>query len=180
LFTDPHLLEGRQGGEDGTTNPDRVFPFWWGDDLDFHGGWGQVTDFLLHPIGDSWVHGGTSRQDGVGVQVFSDIDVALHDGVVGGFVNTGGFHTEEAWLEQGFWASESLVSDGDDLTVWEFVGFLQGTGTGGSVHFLFKVQSDVAELFFDVSHDFSFGGGGETVTSFGQDFHQVVGQISTG
>jgi len=77
LFTDPHLLEGRQRSQNRTTNPDGVFSLWWGDDFDFHGGWSQVTDFFLHPVGDSWVHSGTTRQDGVGVQVLSDIDVTL-------------------------------------------------------------------------------------------------------
>jgi hypothetical protein len=30
------------------------------------------------------------------------------------------FHTNEGWLEKEFWASESLVSDVDDITVGEF------------------------------------------------------------
>jgi len=180
LFGDPHSLEGGEGGQDGTTNPDGVFPFWWGDDLDFHGGWSQSSDFFLHSIGNTWVHGGTTGQDVVSVQVLSDINIALHDGVVGGFVDTGGFHTNEGWLEEGLWASESFVTDGDDLTVWEFVGFFQGGGRSGGGHFLFKVQSDVAQFFFDVSDDFSFGGGDERVTSFSKDFHEVVSQVSTG
>lgn len=37
LFRDPHLLECRQGGQNGTSDPYRVFPLWWSDDLDFHG-----------------------------------------------------------------------------------------------------------------------------------------------
>ena len=36
LFRDPHLLEGRQGGKDGTSDPDAVLPLWWGNDLDLH------------------------------------------------------------------------------------------------------------------------------------------------
>lgn len=99
LFGDPHLLEGGQGGQDGTTDPYGVFPFWGCDDLDFHGGWCQGCDFFLHPVGDSWVHCGTSGKDGVCVQVFPDVHVALHDGVVGGFVDTASFHTQEGRLE---------------------------------------------------------------------------------
>jgi len=180
LFGDPHSLEGREGGQNGTTNPDGVFPFWWGDNLDFHGGWGQSSDFFLHSIGNTWVHSGTTGQDVVSIKIFSDINIALHDGVVGGFVDTGGFHTNEGWLEEGLWASESFVTDGDDLTVWEFVGFFQGGGRSGGGHFLLEVEGDVAEFFLDVSDDFSFGGGDKRVTSFSQDLHQVVGQVSAG
>ena len=63
----------------------------------------------------TWVHSGTTGEDGVGVKILSDIDIALHDGVVSGLVDTGRFHSEEGWLEESLWASESLVADGDDL-----------------------------------------------------------------
>jgi len=122
---DPHGLEGGEGGEDGATDPDRVLSLWWGDDLDLHGGWGKGGDFLLHAVSNTWVHGGATGEDVVGVQVLADVDVALHDGVVGGLVDTSGFHTNEGWLEEGFWAAETLVTDGDDLTVGEFIGLLQ-------------------------------------------------------
>ena len=115
LLGDPHLLEGREGGEDGATDPDGVLSLWGSDDLDLHGGWGEGSDLLLHSVGDAGVHGGASREDGVGVEVLSDIDVALHDGVVSGLVDTGRFHAEEGWLEESLWASESLVADGNDL-----------------------------------------------------------------
>jgi len=180
LLGDPHGLEGGKGSENGTSDPDGVFPLWWGDDLDLHGGWGKGGDFLLHSIGNTWVHGGTAGEDVVSVKVFSDINIALHDGVVGGFVDTGGFHTDEGWLEEGLWASKSFVTDGDDLTVWEFVRLFQRSGRSGGGHFLLEVEGDVAKLFFDVSDDFSFGGGDEAVTSFSKDLHEVVSQISTG
>ena len=93
LFGDPHLLEGGQGSQDGATDPYGVFPLWWGDDLDLHGGWGEGRDFLLHPVGDTWVHGGASGHDSVGVEILTDVNIALHDGVVGGLVDTGRFHT---------------------------------------------------------------------------------------
>jgi len=126
LLADPHLLEGGQRGQDGASDPDGVFPLWGSDDLDLHGWWGEGGDFFLHSVGDSWVHGGATRQDCVGVQVFPDVDIALHDGVVGGLVDSGRFHTQERWLEHGFWAPETLVSNGDDLTVGKFVALLEG------------------------------------------------------
>ena len=79
LLGDPHLLEGGQGGQDGASDPDGVFPFWGSNDLDLEGAWGEGSDLLLHPVGDTWVHGGSAGKDDVGVEVLSDIDVALHD-----------------------------------------------------------------------------------------------------
>ena len=68
-------------------------------------------------------HGGASRKDGVGVQVLTDVDIALHDGVVGGLMDTSGFHSQERRLEESFRATESLVSDGDDLKLFRVVLF---------------------------------------------------------
>merc|ERR1712212_1194060 len=104
---DPHGLEGGEGSEDGTTDPDRVFSFWWSDDLDLHGGWGKGGDFLLHSVGNTGEHGGASGKDGVGVEILTDVDVALHDGVVGHLVDSGGFHTDEGWLEHSLGVPET-------------------------------------------------------------------------
>jgi hypothetical protein len=115
LFRDPHLLEGGQRSENGASDPDGVFSLWWGDDLDLHGGGSESSDFLLHAVGDSGVHGGTAREYSVGVQVLSDVNIALHDGVVSSLVDTSRLHSKEGRLEEGLWAAESLVTDGDDL-----------------------------------------------------------------
>ena len=90
---DPHSLEGGEGGEDGATDPDGVLPLWGSDDLDLHGGGSQGGDLLLHSVGDSGVHGGASREDSVGVQVLPDVNIALHDGVVAGLVDSSRFHS---------------------------------------------------------------------------------------
>jgi len=39
LLADPHLLEGGERGQDGTTDPDRVFSLWGSDYFDLHCGW---------------------------------------------------------------------------------------------------------------------------------------------
>lgn len=81
LFADPHLLEGRQGSKNGTTNPDGIFSFWWSDNFNLHCARSQRSDFLLHSIGNSRIHGGSTREDGVGIKIFSNINIALHDGI---------------------------------------------------------------------------------------------------
>ena len=128
LLADPHLLEGGQGGQDGAADPDGVFPLWWGDDLDLHGAGSQGSDFLLHSVGNTWEHCGASGQYGVGVQILTDVDVALHDGVVCGFMDTSRLHTQEGWLEERLGISEPFVANGDDLTVGQLVALLEGGG----------------------------------------------------
>jgi len=180
LLGDPHGLEGGEGSQDGATNPHRVLSLWWRDDLDLHGGWGKSGDLLLHTVSNTWVHGGTAGEDVVSVEVLSDVNVALHDRVVGGLVDTGRFHTDEGWLEEGLWATESLVTNGDDLTVGELVALLKRGGRGSGGHLLLKVEGDVAEFLLDVSNDFTLGGGDKAVASLGQDLHEVVSEIATG
>jgi hypothetical protein len=118
---DPHLLEGGEGGKDGATDPDGVLTLWRSDDLDLHGGRSKVGDLLLHAVSDTREHSGSTGEDGVSVEVLTDIDVALHDGVVSALVDTGLLHAEEGWLEESLWATESLVTDGDDLTIRKLV-----------------------------------------------------------
>mmetsp|Transcript_19222 Transcript_19222/g.32755 ORF Transcript_19222/g.32755 Transcript_19222/m.32755 type:complete len:404 (+) Transcript_19222:86-1297(+) len=180
LLGDPHLLEGRQGRKDGASNPDRVLTLGGSNNLDLHGGGGEGGQLLLHAVSDAREHRGATRQDGVAVEILTDIDVTLHDRVVGGLVDTGGFHAEEGRLEHGLGAAESLVADGDDLSVRKLVRLLEGRGGGSGLHLLLKVEGDVGELLLDVTDDFTLGRGGEGVTTLGQDLHHVVGEIATG
>merc|ERR1719410_560150 len=163
LLGDPHLLEGGEGRQDGSSNPDGVFPLRGSNNLDLNGGWSKGGDFLLHTISNTWVHGGATRHDGVGVQVLTDVNIALHDGVVGGLVDTAGFHTEEGWLEEGLWGTESLIANGDDLAIRQFIGLLQGGGGSSGGHLLLEVKSNIAELLLDVTDNLTLSSGGERV-----------------
>ena len=125
LLGDPHGLKGGQRSQNGATDPYRVFALWWSNDFDFHGAWRQCGDFFLHTISNARVHGGAARQDSVCVQVFSNIDVALHDRVISGLMDACSLHSQERGLEQGFGASESLIANGDHLSVRQLIGLLQ-------------------------------------------------------
>merc|ERR1712137_1429146 len=151
LLGDPHLLEGGEGSQDGSSDPDRVFPFWGSNNLDLDGGGSQGSDLLLHTISNTRVHGGASGHDGVGVQVLPDVNITLHDGVVGGLMDTAGFHSEEGRLEEGFGGTEPLVANGDDLTVGKLIGLLEGGGSGSGGHLLLEVKGNIAGLFLDVT-----------------------------
>merc|ERR1711970_1509711 len=87
-------------------------------------------------------------------------------------------HAQEAGLEQSLRAPEPLIADGDDLTVGELIGLLQGGGSSSSGHLLLKVQGDIAELLLDVTDNLPLSGGGEGVATLSEDFHQVVGQLT--
>merc|ERR1719188_1955451 len=146
LLGDPHLLEGGEGRQDGATDPDGVLPLRGSNDLDLDGGGSKSSDLLLHPVSNTRVHGGATRHDSVGVQVLPDVNIALHDGVVGGLVDTAGLHAEEGRLEEGLRGTEPLVADGDDLAVGKLIGLLKGSGGGSGGHLLLEVKGDVAEL----------------------------------
>merc|ERR1740128_821345 len=167
-----------EGGQDGSSDPDGVLPLWGSNDLDLDGGGSQGCDLLLHSVGNTGVHGGASGHDGVGIQVLPDINVALHDGVVGVLVDAAGLHSEEGRLEESLGATETLVTDGDDLAVGKLVGLLKGGGGGSGGHFLLEVESDIAQLLLDVPYDLALGGGGEGVSTLGEDLHQVVGKFT--
>merc|ERR1712038_2091526 len=178
LLGDPHLLEGGQRSQNGTTDPDGVLPLRGSDDLDLDGRGSEGGDLLLHAISDTWVHSGATRHHSVGVQVLSDVNIALHDGVVSGLVDAASLHSEEGRLEESLGAPESLVADGDDLTVGKLVGLLEGGGGSGGGHLLLEVQGDVAELLLDVTDNLALSGGGEGVATLGEDLHEVVGQLT--
>merc|ERR1719330_408301 len=180
LLSDPHLLEGGQGSQDGSSDPDGVLPLGRSDDLDLDGGGSGGGDLLLHTIGNTGVHSGASGHDGVGVQVLPDVHVALHDGVEGGLVDAAGFHSEEGRLEESLGAAETFVSDGDDLAVGKLVGLLEGGGGGGGGHLLLEVEGDVAELLLDVTDNLALSGGGEGVATLSEDLHEVVGELTAG
>merc|ERR1712026_232755 len=178
LLGDPHLLEGGKGRQDGASDPDGVFPLRGSNNLDLNGGWSEGGDFLLHTISNTRVHGGAPGHDGVGIEILPDVNIALHDGVVGGLVDTAGFHSEEGRLEEGFGGTEPLVANGDDLTVGKLIGLLKGGGGSSGGHLLLKVKGNVAELLLDVTDNLTLSGGGERVAPLGEDLHEVVGQLT--
>merc|ERR1712152_80671 len=178
LLGDPHLLEGGKGRQDGASDPDGVFPFWGSNNLDLNGGWSKGGDFLLHTISNTRVHGGASGHDGVGIEILPDVNIALHYGVVGGLVDTAGFHSEEGRLEEGLRGTEPLIANGDDLAVGKLIGLLEGGGGSSGGHLLLEVKGDIAELLLDVTDNLALSGGGERVASLGEDLHEVVGELT--
>merc|ERR1719471_2001247 len=94
-------------------------------------------------------------------------------------MDTASLHTKEGWLEESLGASESLVSNGDDLTVGKLIGLLKGGGGSCGGHFLLKVKGNIAELLLDVTDNLTLSCGGERIASLGEDLHQVVGELTS-
>merc|ERR1712193_402691 len=136
------------------------------------------SDLLLHPVGDTGVHGGATGHDSVGIQVLPDINIALHDGVVGGLVDATSLHAQERGLEEGLRAPEALVANGDDLAVGKLIGLLKGGGGSSGGHLLLEVKGDIAQLLLDVPDNLTLSSGGEGVATLSEDLHQVVGQLT--
>lgn len=105
-------------------------------------------------ISDKLIRGILTRKDSVGIEILTDINVAFHDGIEGGLMDTARFHTQEGWLEEGFWAPESFIADGDNLTIRQLVGLLKRRGGGSGGHLLLKVQGNIAKLFLDITDNF--------------------------
>merc|ERR1712070_245706 len=95
---DPHLLEGAQGGKDGAANPHGVLPLRWCDNLDLHGRRSQSSELLGHALADAREHGGASGEHHVGVEILTNIHIALHDRLEGGIMTTAGLLADEARL----------------------------------------------------------------------------------
>merc|ERR550534_4710 len=137
------------------------------------------SDLLLHTVSNTRVHSGASRHDSVGIEVLTDVNIALHDGVVGGLMDAAGFHSEEGWLEESLRAAETLIANGDDLAIGKLIRLLKGGGGSGSGHFLLEVKGNVAELLLDVTDNLTFSSGGERVATLSEDLHQVVGELTS-
>merc|ERR1719376_1752799 len=163
---------------DGSSDPDRVLPLWWSNDLDLDGGWSKGSDLFLHTVSNTRVHGGASGHDGVGVQVLTDVNIALHDEVVGGLVDAASFHSKEGRLEESLRAAETLIANDDDLAVGKLIRLLEGGGGSSSGHLLLEVKSNIAELLLDVTDNLALSSGGEGVATLGEDLHQVVGELT--
>ena len=121
LLRDPHGLESGERSQDRASNPYGVLPLWRSNDFDFHCRWREGGDFLLHSVRNTWEHCRTTGQDGVGIQVLTDIDVTFHNWIVCRLVHSGSLHSNEGRLKERLWAPESLVSNGDDLNEGKFI-----------------------------------------------------------
>ena len=53
LLGDPHVLEGGERSQDGSSNPGRELPLWRCNDQEPRRRWSQVGDLLLHSVSNT-------------------------------------------------------------------------------------------------------------------------------
>jgi len=94
-------------------------------------------------------------------------------------MNTTAFETQDRRLEESLGSAETLITNGDNLTVRKLIGLFQAGALAGSLNLLLEVESDVAKLLLDITDDFSLGGSGEGVATLSQNLHKIVGKIAT-
>merc|ERR1711994_983196 len=70
-------------------------------------------------------------------------DMTVHDGVVGGLMDTARLHAKEGRLEEGLRGTEPLIANGDDLAVGKLIGLLKGGGGSSGGHLLLEVQGNI-------------------------------------
>ena len=167
LSSNPWGGEGAQRGKSGTTLPDSVLSVSRGDDTDFSTSWGQAHDFALESIGKTFVHGGTTGEDDVLAEIFSNINVGGRYGCPWKCLKWFAWLTVKLRLEEKLWACHTNVGwNSNNTFVWHSVRFIVlWTGSSLSV-FLFVVLSNVAKLFLNVTNDFELSWWGKRFTSF--------------
>merc|ERR1719230_421176 len=94
-------------------------------------------------------------------------------------MKTAGLHSEEGRLEESLGVTETFIANGDDLAVGKLIRLLKGGGGSSSGHLLFEVKGNIAKLLLDVTDNLTLSGGGERVTTLGEDLHQVVGELAS-
>lgn len=83
----------------------------------------------------------------------------------GGGEREGGTRTNEGRLEEGFWAAETFVADGDDLPIRQLIALFKGGGRGSGGHLVLKVQCHIAQLLLDVTDNLTFSCEGRSKAS---------------
>ena len=124
LFGDPHSLEGWKGAKNWATNPDQEFSFSWGDNLDFHGWRSQSSHFFAETFRNTREHSSSTTHNDVAIKIFADINIALENWLIGDFMESWHFLSDNHGLEKGFRASEPLGTNDNGLSVREFVAFV--------------------------------------------------------
>jgi len=195
LLGDPHGLEGLEGRENGTTDPDGVLALSRSNHLDLSISRSKASELEVHTVSETGVHDGTTRENNVLVQILADINITLGDRVVGSLVDTIEVLADDRGVEENLRSTEAGRTDLDDGTIGKLEGLLLGLRADLLVHQLpvavvsntrvedvqlvIEVLSDVAELLLDVTDDFTLSSGGERVTLLSKDLAEVVSDITT-
>merc|ERR1719507_1969600 len=178
LLRDPHLCEGAERREDGAADPHRVLPLRRCGDRYLHRVGHEGPELLLHTRVDPRVHRGASGEDYVLVQVLADVNVGLHDRVEGCQVDARECLPKRLRVEKCLGAAETLLANGDHITIGELVGLLQVLVR--LRHLCFEVKGNIGEPLLDVTHDLLLGVRHKGVAAFCEELDHVLRHVPAG
>lgn len=87
------------------------------DHVDFGSCRNENLKFFTQSLGSSGEHGVSSAEYYVSVEVLSHVKIAFHDRLIDHLVEGRHLEVEFGRGEESFSASESLIAEGDDLTI---------------------------------------------------------------
>merc|ERR1712024_273898 len=134
----------------------------WCNHFDLHCGRSERCELLCHALTNALEHGRATRQHHIGIQVFADVHIALHDGLEGRVVDATCFFADETGLEENLRTTEALAAHCDDVSIWQLVSLLFVRALGCQFHFAVIIQRNVRELLLDVTHDLALRCGCES------------------
>jgi hypothetical protein len=91
------------------------------------------------------------------------------------------FPIKDGWKRTSGQRNPTLVSDDNNVAIWELVGLLKSRGFRSGLHLLaaVEIKGDIGELLLDVSDNLTLSSGGEGVPTFSEDLHEVIGEEIT-
>jgi hypothetical protein len=181
LSSNPGGWEGAKGSKSWSTLPDGEFAIGWSDNTDLSTSGSKFGDFLLETISETFVHGGTTREDNVLAKILSDINIGGLDWSIWESVKWLATLTVELWLEEKLGALHADASRDSDHTLvgHGVVLVVLWAGLGGG-KFSFIVLSDETELLLDIFDDFELGTGGEVMSLALEELLHPVSEDTTG
>lgn len=124
LSGNPHSLEGWEWTKDWSSDPDQELSLSRCNYLNLHCWRSQSSHLFAQTFRNTWEHSGSTTHNDIAVKIFSDINIALEDWMIGDFMETWHFFTNDHRLEESFRASESLWANCDGLSVRKFIDFV--------------------------------------------------------
>merc|ERR1719251_576776 len=85
----------------------------------------------------------------------------------------------ETGLEEDLGATEALTTDSDDVSIWQFVGFLLIRGLSCCLHLGVVIQCNVRELLLHITYNLALGRGGERVATLCQYLHHILSEVAS-
>jgi len=190
LFVDPGRFESGERSESGYALPDGVIAIGRSDNSDIRTGVGGfVNELLLKSVGHAFIHRGTTRQDDVLAEFFSDVNIGGRDGSPGEGLESL-VRRVVSCSEHDLWGSDTDTAGNGDLLVVGKVVIIIRNGilfvlfsTLGALFFLgSEILGKVADFFLHLVDNFGLvlAVAGILVTLILQELHKVLRDATTG